>query len=77
MIGYLLQFCLGSIFYLLNLIMADGLYPPHSRLFIACGKETTEEELTNLFKEYGTVANVNLCRDRESGAAKGKMSNYH
>jgi RNA recognition motif-containing protein len=32
---------------------------------------TTEEELTNLFQEFGTVQYCNLVMDRDSGASKG------
>lgn len=55
--------------------MTDSLYPPHSRLFVACDKETTEEELTSLFQVYGTIASLNLCHDRETGNPKGMADN--
>ncbi|MDH5716837.1 MAG: RNA-binding protein [Spirochaetia bacterium] len=32
---------------------------------------TTEEELTNLFQEYGAVSSVNIITDKYSGRAKG------
>jgi RNA recognition motif-containing protein len=32
---------------------------------------TTEEELTNLFQEFGTVQFCKLVMDRDSGASKG------
>ena len=32
---------------------------------------TTEEELNNLFKEFGAVQSSNLVMDRDSGVSKG------
>lgn len=52
--------------------MAECLYPPNSRLYIACDRETTQEELTAAFQSFGTIRNVNLCRDRSTGHPKGK-----
>ncbi|XP_046677519.1 RNA-binding protein 45-like isoform X2 [Homalodisca vitripennis] len=51
--------------------MAESLYPPYSRLYVACDKNTTEEELTGTFQNFGSVQNVNLCRDRATGKPKG------
>ena len=34
-------------------------------------RSTTEEELKNLFLEFGAVQSCNLVMDRESGASKG------
>lgn len=45
--------------------------PPHSRLFIVCGRSTTPEELTDAFSRYG---NIEYCRsicDKESNTPKG------
>lgn len=45
--------------------------PPHSRLFIVCGKSTTPDELTDAFSKYG---NIEYCRsicDKESNTPKG------
>lgn len=51
--------------------MVESLYPPHSRLFVACDRETTEEELIGEFQNYGSVVNVKLSRERPSGKPKG------
>ena len=32
---------------------------------------TTEEELQQLFSEYGAVTSVNIIKDRDTGSAKG------
>jgi RNA recognition motif-containing protein len=34
-------------------------------------RSTTEDELTAIFQEFGTVQSCNLVMDRDSGASKG------
>ncbi|MGP4845813.1 RNA recognition motif domain-containing protein [Marinobacter sp. 1Y8] len=34
-------------------------------------RSTTEDELKNLFQEFGTVQSCNLVMDRDSGTSKG------
>ena len=33
--------------------------------------EVTEDDLQQLFEEYGSVASVNIIKDRDSGTSKG------
>lgn len=44
--------------------------PPHSRVFIVCGKGTTEEELEAEFKPYGQVQ-CKIIKDKNTGESKG------
>lgn len=57
--------------FILSLNMVESLYPPHSRLFVACDRETTAEELIGEFQNYGSVVNVKLSRGINSGKPKG------
>ena len=43
---------------------------PH-KLFVRNLDDTTEEQLRNTFSNYGTVSNVHLLKDRESGDSRG------
>ncbi|KAJ9575632.1 hypothetical protein L9F63_007493, partial [Diploptera punctata] len=45
--------------------------PPNSRLFIVCNKNTTEEEFRNAFEKYGTIEEIWVVKDRNSGEPKG------
>jgi RNA recognition motif-containing protein len=45
--------------------------PPNSRLFIVCNKSITEEEFRNAFKKYGTIEEIWVVRDRNTGEPKG------
>ncbi|CAH1789727.1 unnamed protein product [Owenia fusiformis] len=45
--------------------------PPFSRLFVLCGKKTEEDELKQLFGDYGTLEDVWLVKDRATGIFKG------
>lgn len=42
-----------------------------TRIFILVPKSMTEEELTEEFNQYGTVAHVQILKDRSSGESKG------
>jgi len=45
--------------------------PPRSRLFVICGKELTEEDLTEHFKAYGDFEYCKVMTDRNSNESKG------
>jgi RNA recognition motif-containing protein len=45
--------------------------PPNSRLFIVCNKSITEEEFRSAFKKYGTIEEIWVVRDRNTGDPKG------
>jgi RNA recognition motif-containing protein len=45
--------------------------PPHSRLFIVCGRGTTEEELEPECRAFGTVQYCRIVRDKTSAEPKG------
>jgi len=45
--------------------------PPNSRLFIVCNKSITEEEFRSAFKKYGTIEEIWVVRDRNTGEPKG------
>lgn len=45
--------------------------PPHSRVFIVCGKGTTEEELEAEFKSYGQLQYCKIIKDKNTGESKG------
>lgn len=44
---------------------------PHSRLFILCGKDVTEEDLRKGFSPFGKIVKVKCVEDRNSGDRKG------
>ncbi|KAF0693046.1 Aste57867_15941 [Aphanomyces stellatus] len=41
-------------------------FPPHSRLFVVCGRLVTNDELDKLFSPFGTVASVRIALDRSN-----------
>jgi len=45
--------------------------PPFSRLFVVCGKNATEEEISTHFSPYGTLQYCKLIRDRQTQESKG------
>uniref|UniRef100_A0A8D8UNP7 RNA-binding protein 45 n=1 Tax=Cacopsylla melanoneura TaxID=428564 RepID=A0A8D8UNP7_9HEMI len=45
--------------------------PPHSRLFVLCGKDVTEEDLRQSFNQFGEILEVRCVKDRGSGESKG------
>ncbi|KAB7493749.1 RNA-binding protein 45 [Armadillidium nasatum] len=45
--------------------------PPHSRLFIVCGKSITEEDFREHFSKYGTIEEIWVVKDRVTEEPKG------
>lgn len=45
--------------------------PPHSRIFVVCGKHISEEELRPHFEKFGEVEDLFIPKDRNSGNSKG------
>ncbi|KAK3860302.1 hypothetical protein Pcinc_033632 [Petrolisthes cinctipes] len=45
--------------------------PPHSRLFIVCGKSITEEDFRESFSKYGTIEEIWVVKDRNTEEPKG------
>jgi len=44
--------------------------PPNSRLFIVCGREVTEEDLSQTFEPFGNIEKIEILKDRK-GDSKG------
>lgn len=49
--------------------------PPHSRLFIVCGKSITEEDFRESFSKHGTIEEIWVVKDRNTEEPKGKLIN--
>uniref|UniRef100_A0A7S1NAA3 RRM domain-containing protein n=1 Tax=Eutreptiella gymnastica TaxID=73025 RepID=A0A7S1NAA3_9EUGL len=45
--------------------------PPHSRLFVACSRSLTKEQLETHFGQHGTIERIKMVTDRTSGQFKG------
>ncbi|XP_050714485.1 RNA-binding protein 45-like isoform X3 [Eriocheir sinensis] len=45
--------------------------PPHSRLFIVCGKSITEEDFRESFSKHGTIEEIWVVKDRNTEEPKG------
>lgn len=45
--------------------------PPFSRVFVVCSKQTREEDLRSPFEQFGTIEDIYIPRDRNSGESKG------
>lgn len=45
--------------------------PPYSRIFVVCGKQTREEDLQAAFERFGTIEDLHIPRDRNTGESKG------
>lgn len=45
--------------------------PPNSRLFVVCGRGTTEEELDPEFRAFGNVQSCKIVRDKTTMESKG------
>ncbi|XP_069948807.1 RNA-binding protein 45 isoform X4 [Cherax quadricarinatus] len=45
--------------------------PPHSRLFIVCGKSITEEDFRESFSKHGTIEEIWVVKDRNTDEPKG------
>mmetsp|Transcript_16289 Transcript_16289/g.63504 ORF Transcript_16289/g.63504 Transcript_16289/m.63504 type:complete len:539 (-) Transcript_16289:181-1797(-) len=46
-------------------------FPPHSRLFVVCGRHTDERELASEFEAYGDVEYCKAIRDKNTHESKG------
>lgn len=49
--------------------------PPHSRLFIVCGKSITEEDFRESFSKHGTIEEIWVVKDRNTEEPKGRYRN--
>lgn len=47
--------------------------PPHSRLFILCGKDVTEDDLRQGFSPFGNIQEIRCVKDRNTGESKGEI----
>ncbi|KAJ8734540.1 hypothetical protein PYW08_013790 [Mythimna loreyi] len=45
--------------------------PPHSRLFIVCERRFTEEDFQDGFSKFGTIEDIRMPRDHQTGLPKG------
>lgn len=45
--------------------------PPNSRLFILCGRNVTEDNLREAFEKFGTIKELWIVKDKNSGESKG------
>ncbi|XP_045541790.1 RNA-binding protein 45-like [Papilio machaon] len=45
--------------------------PPHSTIFVVCGKQTKEEDLRPPFEQFGTIEDIYIPKDRTTGETKG------
>ncbi|KAF2363728.1 RNA recognition motif domain [Trinorchestia longiramus] len=45
--------------------------PPHSRLFIVCGRSLTEDDFRESFGKYGTIEDFWMVKDRNTDEPKG------
>uniref|UniRef100_A0A6M2DND7 Putative rna-binding protein 45 n=1 Tax=Xenopsylla cheopis TaxID=163159 RepID=A0A6M2DND7_XENCH len=50
---------------------SDAPEPQYSRLFIVCSRDTTADDFYNSFDKFGTIEDVRLVRDRNTGENKG------
>lgn len=46
-------------------------FPPHSRLFVVCGRHTGEEDLAREFGNFGNVEYCRAIRDKHTNESKG------
>lgn len=49
----------------------SGDSPMYSRLFIVCERKLTEEQFTEVFSKYGTIEDIRMPRDHNTGESKG------
>ena len=47
--------------------------PPHSRLFIVCGRSLTEDDFRESFGKYGTIEDFWMVKDRNTDEPKGNL----
>ena len=45
--------------------------PPHSRLFIVCGRSLTSDDFTESFGKYGKIEDFWMVRDKVTDESKG------
>eukprot|EP00696_Hemimastix_kukwesjijk_P007906 gnl/Hemi2/20031_TR6642_c0_g1_i1.p1 gnl/Hemi2/20031_TR6642_c0_g1~~gnl/Hemi2/20031_TR6642_c0_g1_i1.p1 ORF type:complete len:367 (+),score=106.63 gnl/Hemi2/20031_TR6642_c0_g1_i1:1-1101(+) len=45
--------------------------PPHSRIFVVCGRTVSESALTQAFSRFGTIQHVHMVRDKQTHEPKG------
>ena len=45
--------------------------PPFSRVFIVCGKQHSSDDLRDAFKEYGTVVDIWVVKDKNTKENRG------
>ena len=45
--------------------------PPHSRLFIVCGRSLSEDDFRESFGKYGTIEDFWMVKDRNTDEPKG------
>ena len=50
--------------------------PPHSRLFIVCGRSLTEDDFRENFGKYGTIEDFWMVKDRNTDEPKGKVTRF-
>ena len=48
--------------------------PPHSRLFIVCGKSITEDDFRSSFSKYGSIEEIWVVKDRQTEEPKGNFN---
>lgn len=46
-------------------------YPPHSRLFIICGRNVTDDMLRKAFGSYGHIEDIFIPKDHSTGSPRG------
>ncbi|XP_030024553.2 RNA-binding protein 45-like [Manduca sexta] len=46
-------------------------FPIYSRLFVICGKNVKEDDLQKAFAQFGSIEDIRVARDYETGASKG------
>ena len=46
-------------------------YPPNSRIFFTCCKYLTDEQLEDIFSQFGTIEYCRLLKDKITGNSKG------
>lgn len=51
--------------------------PPNSRLFILCGRNVTEDNLREAFEKFGTIKELWIVKDKNSGESKGTYIHTH
>ena len=51
--------------------MQEDVKPPHSRLFVLCGRGISEDTFKKAFEEYGDVEDIWIVKDRRTNEDKG------